>query len=144
MCRSPKGHLHMHLLEILEPWQIQCYEMEETFTKDLEELTEMNNTLEGINSRISEAKEWIRVEFFFSVVDLRSEENFIQTHTHTYIYTHTYTYSVCVFSFSCWSIVLLQHKYFCHEFNKCNSSENKITAPGILDTEAHEWLLTEE
>ena len=38
-------------------------EMQEMFTKDLEELknkqTEMNNTLEGINSRISEAEEWI-------------------------------------------------------------------------------------
>ena len=46
--------------------------MQETFTKDLEELknkqTEMNNTLEGINSRISEAEEWIRVEFFFYVM----------------------------------------------------------------------------
>ena len=37
--------------------------MEEMFTKDLEELknkeAEMNNTLEGNNSRITEAKEWI-------------------------------------------------------------------------------------
>ena len=37
--------------------------MQETFTKDLEELknkeTEMNNTLEGINSRITKGEEWI-------------------------------------------------------------------------------------
>ena len=37
--------------------------MQEMFTKDLKELenkqTEMNNTLEGINSRITEAEEWI-------------------------------------------------------------------------------------
>ena len=37
--------------------------MQEMFTKDLEELknkqTKVNNTLEGINSRITEAKEWI-------------------------------------------------------------------------------------
>ena len=37
--------------------------MQEMFTKDLEELknkqTEMNNTLEGINSSIAEAEEWI-------------------------------------------------------------------------------------
>ena len=37
--------------------------MQETFTKDPEELknkqTEMNNTLEGISSRITEAEEWI-------------------------------------------------------------------------------------
>ena len=36
---------------------------QEIFTKDLEELknkhTEMNNILEGINSRITEAEEWI-------------------------------------------------------------------------------------
>ena len=37
--------------------------MQEMFTKDLEEIknkqTEMNNTLERINSRIIEAEEWI-------------------------------------------------------------------------------------
>ena len=37
--------------------------MQEMLTKDLEELknkqTEMNNTLEGIYSRITEAEEWI-------------------------------------------------------------------------------------
>ena len=37
--------------------------MKEMFTKDLEELknkpTEMNNTVERINSRITEAEEWI-------------------------------------------------------------------------------------
>ena len=86
MCRSPKGHLHMHLLEILETWQIQCYEMQETFTKYLEELTEMNNTLEGINSRISEAKEWIRVEFFFMWCGFEIRRGF---YTHTHTHTHT-------------------------------------------------------
>ena len=37
--------------------------MQEMFTKDLQELknkqAEMNNTLEGINSRITKAEEWI-------------------------------------------------------------------------------------
>ena len=37
--------------------------MQEMFIKDLEELknkeTEMHNTLEGINSRITEAEEWL-------------------------------------------------------------------------------------
>ena len=37
--------------------------IQEMFTKDLEELknkqTEMKNTLEGINSRIIEAEEWV-------------------------------------------------------------------------------------
>ena len=39
------------------------WKMQEMLTKDLEELknkqTEMNNTLEGIYSRITEAEEWI-------------------------------------------------------------------------------------
>ena len=36
-------------------------QMQEMFTKDLEELKnkQMNNTLEGIHSRITEAEEWI-------------------------------------------------------------------------------------
>ena len=35
--------------------------MQEMFTKDVQELKnkQMNNTLEGINSRISDAEEWI-------------------------------------------------------------------------------------
>ena len=35
--------------------------MQEMFTKDLQELKnkQMNNTLEGINSRITESEEWI-------------------------------------------------------------------------------------
>ena len=41
----------------------ETMKMQEMFTKALEELknkeSEMNNTLEGINSRITEAKEWI-------------------------------------------------------------------------------------
>ena len=40
--------------------------MQEMFTKDLQELKnkqiEMNNTLEGINSRITEAEEWSDLE----------------------------------------------------------------------------------
>ena len=38
--------------------------MQEMFTRDLEELKsrqiEMNNTLEGVSSRITEAEEWIK------------------------------------------------------------------------------------
>ena len=33
--------------------------MQEMFTKDLEEWTEMNSRQEGIHSRITEAEEWI-------------------------------------------------------------------------------------
>ena len=48
--------------------EVQIKEMKEMFNKDLEELknremnntiTEMKNTLEGINSKITEAEEWI-------------------------------------------------------------------------------------
>ena len=43
--------------------QAKTEKMQEMFTKDLEELknkqTEMNNTLEGIHSRITEAEAWI-------------------------------------------------------------------------------------
>ena len=142
MCRFPKGHLHRHLPEILETWQIQCCEMQETFTKDLEELknkqTEMNNTLEGINSRIKWGRGMDKSWIFFYVMWIWD-----QIYLYLYIYSHTCTYSMCVFSFSCPSILLLQHKYFCHEFNKCNSSENKIRVLGILGTEVHERLLTE-
>ena len=43
--------------------EVKIEKMQEMFTKDLEKLknkrTEMNNTLEEINSRITEAEEWI-------------------------------------------------------------------------------------
>ena len=44
-------------------WREEIEKMQEMFSKDLEELkneqTKMNNALEGINSRITEAEEWI-------------------------------------------------------------------------------------
>ena len=46
-----------------EKMEVKIEKMQEMFTKDLEELknkqTEMNNTLEGIHSRITEAEAWI-------------------------------------------------------------------------------------
>ena len=46
-----------------ERMEAKIEKMQEMLTKDLEELkkkqAEMNNTLEGINSRITEAEEWI-------------------------------------------------------------------------------------
>ena len=57
--------------------------MQESINKDLEELknkhtetntiTEIKNTLEGINSRISEAEEWIN-ELEDKIVEITSEE----------------------------------------------------------------------
>ena len=51
------------IVKMIQGLEKTMEKMQEMFTKDLEELkykqTEMNNTLEGINSRITEAKEWI-------------------------------------------------------------------------------------
>ena len=42
--------------------EVKIEKMQEMFTKDLEDLKnkQRNNTLEGINSRITEAEEWIK------------------------------------------------------------------------------------
>ena len=49
--------------DLRKEWSLRLRKMQEMFTKHLEELknkwTELNNTLEGINSRISDAEEWI-------------------------------------------------------------------------------------
>ena len=51
------------IVRMIQDLRKRMEKMQEMFTKDLEELkykqTEMNNTLEGINSRITEAKERI-------------------------------------------------------------------------------------
>ena len=55
--------------------------MQEMFTKDLEELknkqSKVNNTLEGINSRITEAKEWIN-DLEDRMVDITAKEQNIE------------------------------------------------------------------
>ena len=47
------------LVKMIQDFRKRTEKMQKTFTKDLKELknkqTEMNNTLEGINSRITEA-----------------------------------------------------------------------------------------
>ena len=49
--------------DLMKGLKAKIEKMQEMFIKDLEELSkkqaEMNNTLEGINSRITEAEEWI-------------------------------------------------------------------------------------
>ena len=51
------------ILKIIQDFRKIMEKMREMFTKDLEELknkqTEMSNILEAINSRITEAEEWI-------------------------------------------------------------------------------------
>ena len=53
--------------------------MQEVFTKDLEDLKnkQMNNTLEGINSRITEAEEWIS-ELENRMVEITASEQNIE------------------------------------------------------------------
>lgn len=47
--------------DLWERMEAKIEQMQKLFTKDLEKLKnkQMNNTLEGINSRITEAEEWI-------------------------------------------------------------------------------------
>ena len=51
------------IVRIIQDLRKPMEKMQEMFAKDLQELknkqTEMNNTLEGISSRIPEAEEWI-------------------------------------------------------------------------------------
>ena len=59
----PEKEFRIMTVKIIQDIQKTMEKMQEMFTKDLEELknkeTEMNNTLEGINSRITEAEEQI-------------------------------------------------------------------------------------
>ena len=59
----PEKDFKIMIVKILQDLGKTMEEMQEMFTKDLEELenkqTKMNNTLEGINSRMTEAEEWI-------------------------------------------------------------------------------------
>ena len=51
------------IVKMIQDVRNRMEKMQEMFTKDLEEIknkqTEMNNILEGINSRITEAEKWI-------------------------------------------------------------------------------------
>ena len=55
---------------------------QERFTKDLQELknkqTEINNTLEGINSRITEAEEWMNSDLENRRVEITATEQNIE------------------------------------------------------------------
>ena len=59
----PEKEFRIMIVKMIQDLGKTMEKMQEMFTKDLEELknkqTEMNNTLEGINSRITEAEEWI-------------------------------------------------------------------------------------
>ena len=58
-----KKELRIMIVKMIQDVRNRMEKMQEMFTKDLEEIknkqTEMNNILEGINSRITEAEKWI-------------------------------------------------------------------------------------
>ena len=64
---SPEKELRIMIVKMIQDlrkrMEAKVEKMQEMFTKGLEELknklTELNNTPEGINSRITEAEEWI-------------------------------------------------------------------------------------
>ena len=62
--------------------EVKIEKMQEMFTKDLEKLknkrTEMNNTLEEINSRITEAEEWINSDLENRMVEITATEQNIE------------------------------------------------------------------
>ena len=59
----PEKEFRIIIVKMIQDPGKTMEKMQEMFTKDLEEIknkqTEMNNILEGINSRITEAEEWI-------------------------------------------------------------------------------------
>ena len=59
----PENEFRIMIVKMIQDLRNRMEIMQEMFTKDLEELknkqTEINNTLEGIDSRITEAEEWI-------------------------------------------------------------------------------------
>ena len=63
MDNLPENEFRIMIVKMIQGLGKTMEKMQEMFTKDLEELknkqTEMNNTLEGMNSRITEAEAWI-------------------------------------------------------------------------------------
>ena len=64
MDNLPENEFRILIVKMIQDLRNRMEIMQEMFTKDLEELknkqTEINNTLEGIDSRITEAEEWTR------------------------------------------------------------------------------------
>ena len=66
MCKLPEKEFRLMIVKMIKNLENRMEKMQESINKDLEELknkhthntmTEIKNTLEGINSRISEAEE---------------------------------------------------------------------------------------
>ena len=67
ICNPPEKEFRIMIVKIIQDlrkrMEAKIEKIQEMFAKDLQELknkqTEMNNTLEGIHSRITEAEKWI-------------------------------------------------------------------------------------
>ena len=59
ICNLPEKEFRIVLVKMIQDLEKRMEKMQKIFTKDLKELknkqTEMNNVLEGINSRVTEA-----------------------------------------------------------------------------------------
>ena len=77
----PEKEFRIMIVKMIQDLGKTMEKMQEMFTKDLEELknkqTKVNNTLEGINSRITEAKEWIN-DLEDRMVDITAKEQNIE------------------------------------------------------------------
>jgi len=82
--KLPEKEFRMMIVKMIKNLENKIEKMQESINKDLEELktkhtetyntiTEIENTLEGINSRISEAAEWVN-ELKDKMVEIISEE----------------------------------------------------------------------
>ena len=64
VCNLPEKEFRIMIVKMIQDLRKRMEKIQEMFTKDLEVLkhkqTEMNNTVEGIDSRITEAEEWTR------------------------------------------------------------------------------------
>ena len=64
MDNLPENEFRIMIVKMIQDLRKTMEKIQEMFTQDLEELknkqTEINNTLEGIDSRITEAEEWTR------------------------------------------------------------------------------------
>jgi len=77
----PEKEFRIMIVKMIQDLGKTMEKMQEMFTKDLEELknkqSKVNNTLEGINSRITEAKEWIN-DLEDRMVDITAKEQNIE------------------------------------------------------------------
>ena len=79
--KFPEKEFRIMIVKMIQDLGQTMEKMQEVFTKDLEQLntkqTEMNNILEGINSRLTEAEEWIN-DLEDRMVDITATEQNVE------------------------------------------------------------------